>query len=118
MATMLKRGWQALRFLVGMAQLAGLILIALYLAVLAESRQAGVAETLIGTLMILVGSILGAAAVAALAHGIFANINRSGRPTAAIDMGAVFERYVTKFALVIAPVIASYGVIRILEVLR
>ena len=118
MATMLKRAWQTLRFLVGMAQLAGLILIAIYLAVLAESRQAGVAETLIGTLMILVGSILGAAAVATLAHGWFATLNRPEAPSAAINMGAVFERYVTKFALVIAPVIASYGVIRILEVLR
>lgn len=93
----------------------------LSLALLAQ-QQANLSENLTITIVILVGSILAAAAVATLLHDVFANLNRQSPRRCRVELGSVFERYVKWFSYVIGPVIASYGIVygilRVIEALQ
>ena len=84
MAPFLNKVWRFLRALIWAVHLTAVICTAIIAVALTELEQERIYETLTITLMILVGSILGAAAVATLAHGWFATLNRPEPPSAAV----------------------------------
>lgn len=65
-----------------------------------------------------VGSILVAATIATIIHNLFSNLDDSGPNFSYVRHGEVFAGYVTKFAWIIAPIVSSYGLLRIVEILR
>ncbi len=75
-------------------------------------------DSLTVIIAILVGSILGSAALATLVQYLFSNAGGRGVRAVGRDLGPIFERHVKWFSYVIGPVIASYGVVRIIEALR
>lgn len=69
-------------------------------------------------IFIVFGSILAAAAVATVLHRWFTDVGSPAPPPAYTNYGDVFSRYVTRFAWIISPIASSYGILRIIEILR
>ena len=111
------RIWRSLIVLYAVLSLAVVVAILILLLTDAE-QQGGLIESLTITIVILVGAILAAAAMATLVHDFFFNVSRQSPNRERLDLGSVFERYVKWFTYVIGPVIASYGAVRIIEALR
>ena len=65
-----------------------------------------------------VGSILVAATIATIMHNLFSNLDDASSNFGHIRHGDVFAGYVTRFAWIIAPIVSSYGLLRIVEILR
>ena len=117
-----QRIWQAIKTLgFFLLLIVAAAIVYLSLAILAQ-QQADLSENLVTTIVILVGAILFAAALATLTHNVFANANRQSPRRCRVDLGSVFERYVKWFSYVIGPVIASYGIVygilRVIEALQ
>ena len=110
--------WQSLKLLLAVLSLTAVIALFILSLAVAEQRQEDLSGSLIFTIAILVGAILAAAALATLVHDLFANANRQSPHRYRRELGSVFERYVKWFTYVIGPVIASYGIIRIIEALK
>lgn len=110
--------WQIAKIIYAALLLTAAAVIVIFLLVSAEQQQQDLSESLTVTIIILVGAILTAASLATVMHEFFA---RSGRPDPGpyrAELGPVFERYVKWFSYVIGPVMVSYGVVRIIEVLK
>ena len=65
-----------------------------------------------------VGSILVAATMATILHNLFSNLDASDPDFSHVRHGDVFAGYVTRFAWIIAPIASSYGLLRVVEILR
>lgn len=84
--------------------------------------NAGLQENLYIAFLLLivgaVGSILVAATIATVMHNLFSNLDDSDSNFSHVHHGDVFAGYVTRFAWIIAPIVSSYGLLRIVEILR
>lgn len=113
---------QSVKILYATLSVTAIVTIAILLLIFAEQQRKSLSENLTITIVILVGSILAAAAVATLLHDVFANLNRQSPRRYGAELGSVFERYVKWFSYVIGPVIASYGIVygilRVIEALQ
>ena len=109
--------WQVAKAIYAASLLTMAAVIVVVLLVFAEQQQ-GLSESLTITIVILVGAILTAASLATAVHEIFARFSRQDYRPDRVELGAVFERYVKWFSYVIGPVMVSYGVVRIIEVLK
>lgn len=65
-----------------------------------------------------VGSILVAATIATIMHNLFSDLDDAGSNFSHVRHGDVFAGYVTRFAWIIAPIVSSYGLLRVVEILR
>ena len=83
--------------------------------VFGEREDLTLSAQLIIALMIAVGSVLAASWIATYLHRSFSpQLQSSLRP---IDYGPIFQRYVVRFSWFVAPIVASYGVFRLVELL-
>ena len=110
--------WLVAKAIYAASLLTMVAVIVVVLLVFAERQQGGLSESLTITIVILVGAILTAASLATVVHEFFARFSRQNPRPYRADLGSVFERYVKWFSYVIGPVIVSYGVVRIIEVLK
>ena len=117
-----QRIWQGVKILYAALSLALIITFVFLLLARSAQQQEDLSENLVTTIVILVGAILVAAALATLLHNVFANLNRQSPRRCRVELGSVFERYVKLFSYVIGPVIASYGIVygilRVIEALQ
>ena len=117
-----QRIWQGVKTLYAALSLALIITFVFLLLALTSQQQEDLSDNLVTTIVILVGAILAAAALATLLHNVFANLNRQNPRRCRVELGSVFERYVKWFSYVIGPVIASYGIVygilRVIEALQ
>ena len=111
----------------GIWQIAKTIYAALFLTAVATlvvvllasaEQQRDLSGSLTVTIVILVGAVLTAASLATVVHELFARFSRQDPRLNRPELGSVFERYVKWFSFVIGPVMVSYGVVRIIEVLK
>ncbi len=109
---------RSLIFLYVALSLVAVVVFVIVLLTAAEQQRGGLTGSLTITIVMLVGAILTAAAVATLVQDLFFNVNPPSPNRERLELGSVFERYVKWFTYVIGPVIASYGVVRIIEALR
>ena len=110
--------WQTAKVLYTTFSLSAVLALVILLLAFAESQEQDLSETLTITIVILVGAILAAAARATLVQSIFRNATGQRPYAYRPDLGPVFERHIKWFSYVIGPVIASYGVVRIIEALK
>ena len=85
------------------------------LVVFGGRKELTFAIQLLIALAIAVGSVLVASAVATYLHRSFTPEFSHRRDVRPIDYGPVFEGYVVKFSWFIAPIIGSYGLFRLVE---
>ena len=110
--------WLAIRFLLGTVAVTAIAFAAVVGLASAELQQQNVQGTLTITLFTAVGVILVAASIATAFHLWLHNqIPAESRP-ADPRLASAFERYVAKFAWIIGPITASYGLIRVLEAIN
>lgn len=114
----LRRIWQIAKVIYMASLLSTATALVILLLAYMEQLQLDLSESLTMTIIILVGAILSAALLATVFHEFFARSNRQNPRQFRADLGPVFERYVKWFSYVIGPVIVSYGVVRIIEVLK
>ena len=112
------RIWRSLIVIYAALSLIVAVAFVILLLTTAEQQEGSLTESLTITIVMLVGAILTAATLATLAHDFFSNVNRQSPHRYRRELGSVFERYVKWFTYVIGPVIASYGIIRIIEALK
>jgi hypothetical protein len=65
-----------------------------------------------------VGSIIGAATMATLVQGLFSDLDNVAGRVSDVRYGDVFSRNITRFAVIIAPIATSYGLLRIIQFLQ
>ena len=114
----LGRVWRIAKISYAALLLAALATLVVFLLVSAEQQLGDLSESLTMTIVILVGAVLAAASLATMLHEVFARASRQDLHTDRAELGSVFERYVKWFSYVIGPVMVSYGVVRIIEVLK
>ena len=114
----LERIWQIAKISSAALFLTAVATLVIFLLASEEQQRGDLSESLTITIVILVGAVLAAASLATMIHEFFARISRQDPNPGRAELGPVFERYVKWFSYVIGPVMVSYGVVRIIEVLK